>query len=411
MRGEPMTDPRVLLVVENFSVPSDRRVWQEATSLVRSGYDVTVICPRGTERDTAPYELLDGVAIHRFELDSSSGGVRSHLREYSSALLQIGRLARQLSQERRFDVVHICNPPDVVLPWLRLVLGRSGTRYVFDQHDLVPELFRTRFGTRRHPLYWASRVFERISYQLADLVIVPNESYRELALRRGRRNPGDVYVVRNGPDLARFRPLPPDDSLKRARRHLIVYAGVMGAQDGVDRALQALGLLKETRDDWYAVFAGEGECLPDLLRERDSLGLAEDVDFPGWLTGDQLLRVLSTADVCLAPEPRSPLNEVSTLIKVAEYMAMGKPVVSLDLPESRLTAGDAAAYAADNVESFAETIESLLADPNRRAEMGDLGRRRVEEKLSWRVSEEILLDAFARAAASPGRWSPAVLAD
>jgi glycosyltransferase involved in cell wall biosynthesis len=228
-------------------------------------------------------------------------------------------------------------------------------------------------------------------------VIATNESYRAVALRRGRKRPEDVFVVRNGPDLARLRPGEPDPSLRAGRAHLLAYVGVIAPQDGVDHALRALALLRERRRDWRAVFAGEGDALPELRRLASELGLSDDVEFVGWLDDEGVRRLLSTADVCVSPEPASPLNDASTMIKVAEYMAMGRPVVCYDLAESRATAGDAAVYARANDEgALADAIAGLLDDPNRREAMGRAGRLRVERVLAWEHSEGALLDAYER---------------
>ena len=304
---------------------------------------------------------------------------------------------RRLARGRPFDVVQACNPPDFLLlpAW---PLKRRGARLVFDHHDLVPELYLSRFGGRRDVLYLITRALERLTFRLADVVIATNESYRRIALTRGRKRPEDVFVVRNGPDLARLRPTDPDPSLKRGRPHLLAYVGVIAPQDGVDHALRALAALHERRDDWRAVFVGDGDALEDMRRLADELGLCEAVEFAGWQGDEGVRRVLSSADVCLSPEPRSPLNDASTMIKVAEYMAMGTPVVCYDLVESRATAGDAALYAEpDDVHAFAAAIAELLDDPDRRAAMGAAGRARVEQTLAWEHSERVLLEAYERA--------------
>ena len=400
-RGASGSRGRVLMLIENESVPADRRVWDESLALKRAGFEVAVICPQGADRDRALIERRDGIDIHRFPLPFAVGGPAGYAREYASALWHTWRIARRLARTRPFDVVHASNPPDLLLLAV-LGLRRQGARLVFDHHDLVPELCLVRFGHAGRILHRLTLAAERLSFRLADAVIATNESYRRIALTRGRKRPEDVFVVRNGPDLARFRPREPDPSLKCGRAHLIGYLGVMGVQDGIDHALRALALVARRRADWRAVFVGDGPVLPQMRELARELGLGDAVKFVGWQDDEGILRVLSTADVCLAPDPRSPLNDVSTMTKIAEYMAMARPVVSYDLTESRISAGDAAVYAeSDDVEGFAALIDDLLDDPERRSAMGAIGRERVERLLCWEHSERALTAAYARVLGEP----------
>jgi glycosyltransferase involved in cell wall biosynthesis len=396
-RGSP---PRVLILSENESVPSDRRVWDISVTLSRAGCEVVVVCPQGAEgerassTERAPFEVRDGVEIHRYPLVFANSGLGGYLREYAAAFWRTWRLVRRLQRERGFDVVHACNPPDFLL-FAAWAARRTGARLIFDQHDLTPELFLTRYGGRHRWLYRLTLLLERASFMIADAVIATNESYRRVAVVRGRKRPHEVFVVRNGPDLRRFRPLAPDDSLKRGRSLLIGYLGVMAPQDGVDHALRALALVAERRDDWHAVFAGDGQARPALSRLANQLGLQDRVEFVGWLDDREIARLLCSSDVCLAPEPRSPLNDISTMVKIAEYMAMSRPVVAYRLRESMFTAAESAIYAEPNdVASFASCIEQLLNDPHRRAAMGRLGRERVERELSWEHSQCNLAAAY-----------------
>jgi glycosyltransferase involved in cell wall biosynthesis len=385
-----------LILVENLSVPFDRRVWQEARSLRAAGYGVTVICPLGRGRDTEPHIELEGVDIHRYPLDAAGGGPLSYAREYGLALSRTSLLIRALGRVQSFDVVHACNPPDALIltAW---PLRRRGAAVVFDQHDLVPELFVSRFQ-RRGLLHRVTLVGERAAFGLADVVLSTNESYRRVALERGRKRPEDVFVVRSAPDLDRFRSTSADDSLRRGKRHLLAYLGVMGPQDGVDYALRALAVLREKRDDWHAIFVGAGDVFEQMRVFSAGLGLEGSVEFTGRVPDEDVIRVLSTADVCLAPDPKNPLNDVSTMNKIVEYMALSRPIVSYDLVEARVSAADSALYASPNdVADFARCIAELLDSPKRRAEMGRIGRERVEKELSWRRSEEQLLAAYERA--------------
>jgi glycosyltransferase involved in cell wall biosynthesis len=324
----------------------------------------------------------------------ATGGTFQYLREYAQATWRIMQIVRRLAGERHFDVVHAANPPDLLLltAW---PLRRRGAKLIFDHHDLVPELYLSRFGRGRDAVYRLTRLVERISFGLADVVISTNESYRGVALERGGRHPEQVFVVRNGPNLERFAWVEPDASLRRGKQHLIVYIGVMGPQDGVDYALRSLALLKQRRQDWHAALIGAGDAEPELRRLTRELGLEDAVEFTGWLQGSDVRRYLFSADVGLAPDPISPLNDMSTMVKIAEYMAASRPVVSFDLGESRISAGDAALYATPNDEKgFADCIEVLLDDPQRRHAMGRVGRERVEQGLSWQHSVEQLLAAY-----------------
>jgi glycosyltransferase involved in cell wall biosynthesis len=387
---------KALILVENLSVPFDRRVWQEATTLRDAGWQVHVICPQGTKRDTEPYVELDGVAIHRYPLRAATGGPAGYLKEYGSALWHTFRLARKIGP---VDVVHACNPPDLLFLVARM-LKRRGAKFVFDQHDLVPELYLSRFDRGEDFLYRAVCRLERSTYRAANVVIATNESYRQVAVERGGMAPDKVFVVRSAPAVERFQQVPPEPELKQGKAHLLCYLGVMGPQDGVDYALRALAALRDEqgRTDWHAVFVGAGDTFDDMIALADSLGLADQVEFTGRIPDADLVRYLSTADVCLSPDPRNPLNDVSTMNKVMEYMAMGKPIVSFELREARVSAGEAAVYAAANdVSEFAKLTAALLDDPGERARMGEIGKARVGGALSWARSSEALHAAYAAA--------------
>ncbi len=390
-----------LILVENLSVPTDRRVWQEARALTRAGVEVHVVCPRGEARDTEPFESREGVSIHRYVPKFAQGGLAGYAREYGSALLEMHRLVRRLARRRPFDAVQACNPPDVLFLGA-LSARRRGAAFVFDQHDLVPEQSLSHFGGRRS-VHRATLLAERLAYRLADVVMVTNDSYKEIALTRGRMHTEDVFVVRNAPDLDRFRSVEPDLALKRGKNHLIGFVGLMGPQDGVDHSLRALAALRERRTDWHALFVGEGEVVEAMQSLARELGLGEAVEFTGWMAGDRLVTALSTFDVCLAPNPKTPLNEVSTMVKLLEYMAMSRAVAAYDLPETRRTAGTAVEYATpDDPVALADAVDRLLDDPARRSEAGAEGRARIEGTLSWEHAERALLAAYERAAVVAG---------
>jgi glycosyltransferase involved in cell wall biosynthesis len=386
---------RALIFVENLSVPFDRRVWQECRALREVGYEVAVVCPQGNSQDREPYALIDGVEIHRYPLTAATGGWTGYLREYGAALWRSWRLARRLG---RFDVVHICNPPDLLF-LVALPFKRRGARMIFDQHDLVPELYLSRFGRGKDLLYRGVLALERMTYRAADVVIATNGSYRDAAIDRGGKAPESVFVVRSAPDLSRFTGGVPDPALKKGKEHLLCYLGVMGPQDGVDYALQSLVALRDLRpDDWHAVFVGGGDCFDDMRALASRLGLDEHVTFTGRIPDDELLAYLSTADVALSPDPHNPLNDVSTMNKVMEYMAMGLPIVSFELREAMVSAGAAARYVPCNhTDAFAAAASALLDDPAERQWRGRIGRERVAGALSWDHSKVALLASYAAA--------------
>lgn len=401
MTGTP-APPRILVLSENESVPSDRRVWDVCRALAGHGCQVLVVCPQGRPDERSRFEVREGIAVHRYPLRFAAGdSLPGYVREYLTAMWRSWRLVARLSARRGFDAVHACNPPDFLLlaAW---PARRRGARVLFDHHDLTPELLRMRFGERRRMLLRLALLFERASFAFADAVISTNQSYRQIAIGRGRKRPDRVFVVRNGPDLRRVPSVAGDPGLKRGRPLLIGYVGVMAPQDGVDQALRALSSISG-REDWHAAFAGDGAAKESLVALARELGLDGRVEFCGWLDDVQVTRLLRTCDVCLAPEPSSRLNELSTIVKIAEYMGAGRPLVAYALHESRLTAGDAALYATPgDIASFAARIEELLDDPARRAAMGRTGERRVRETLSWEHSERALIAAYRSVLADLG---------
>ena len=390
----------VLIVVENLPVPFDRRVWQESRALRDAGYRVTVISPQGTREHREPRVVLEGITILRYPLRAATGGPSGYLREYAAALWHTARLTLQVRASARIDVVQVCNPPDLLfLAVLPLKLER--VRFVFDHHDLVPELAESRFGDEARWLRRALLAAERWTFARADGVISTNESYRRVAIERGEKKPHEVAVVRSAPDLTRFGRRQPMPELRLGRRYLAVYVGVMGPQDGVDHALRALAHYHHDlgRTDLQTVFMGWGDATDDMIRLSEDLGISEYTTFTGRVPDDFLQSALSTADVALSPDPLNPLNDVSTMNKVVEYMAIGIPIVSFELTEARMSAANAAAYVPANDDAaFARAVRDLLDEPARRTEMAEAGRLRVAEELSWEVSRRNLLAFYARLA-------------
>jgi glycosyltransferase involved in cell wall biosynthesis len=398
---------RALIVVENNSVPFDRRVWREAQTLRDAGWSVSVISPMavryseggtGIAGEDAPYELLDGIHIYRYPLRAAEGGPLGFAREYLVAFWRTLRLARRVWRERGADVVQVCNPPDFFFPlgWLSRASGRA---FIFDHHDLVPESVASRWhGLGGAMLGLIARAAERLTMRAADVVIATNQSYREVALERGRCAPERVVVVRNGPRVDQVVRQPGDRSLRSGRRYLVGYLGIMGPQDGLELLMDAIETVVQGRGrrDVQFLLVGDGPMRPWLLEEARRRGVHEFVTLPGLAVGmDEWVRYLSAPDVCVAPEPPTAFNSRSTITKVAEYMAMGQPIVAFDLKETRHTADAAAVYVADpSGAAMADALLALLADPAQREAMATAGIARVRTTLSWESQEPELLRAY-----------------
>ncbi len=391
-----MRKGHILILVENLPVPFDRRVWMESLALTEAGYKVSVISPCPNEELDEPDKVIEGIHVYRYPPPKPTQGALSFIREFSYCYFQTRRLAREVWRTDPFDVIHSCNPPDTF--W-KLAKGykRHGVKYVFDHHDLCPELYISKFNREDvflKGLYW----LEKKQFDTADAVISTNESYRQVAIRRGGKRPEEVVVVRSGPLLSRFRRVPPDESLKRGRRHLAVYLGVMGPQDGVDYALRAVRYAVDAGlESTSFAFIGGGDSYDDLVLLSEELRLEEHVTFTGRIPDDELALYLSTAALALAPDPQTPLNDVSTMNKIIEYMAMHLPIVSFDLKESRHSAGDAAVYVTgDDEEKMGLSIKELIEDPQRRERMGRIGRERVETELAWDYGKRVLVAFYDR---------------
>ena len=389
---------RVLHLSENLPLPFDRRVWMELSALRSAGYQVSAICPMG-EAWTAPHEVIDGIHVWRYPPPPPTRGVLSYVWEFLYCWLQTARLSLVVLTRRGFDVVHAANPPDTF--WaLALIYKLMGKRYVFDHHDLCPELYLARFGEDRRGtlLHRLLGALEWAQFRTADLVISTNDSYRQVALTRGGMRADRVVVVRSGPSRERFATVRPvDPALKRGRPLLVAYLGVMAPQDGVDHLLRAAAHLVHVlgRRDVSYTLIGSGDSFEDLRALARDLRIEEVVEFTGRIPDAEVERILATADVCVCPDPRNPLNDVSTMNKILEYMACGRPIVAYDLREHRFSAGEGALYAEPNRnDDLAERIRELLDDPERRCRMGEYNRRRFLEAMAWEYSAGELLRAY-----------------
>ncbi|MBU1933608.1 MAG: glycosyltransferase family 4 protein [Candidatus Omnitrophica bacterium] len=386
---------KVLIIVENLSVPFDRRVWLEAMALNEEGFGVTVICPRF--KGEKGFEILGGIAIYRYSPPPPTSGFLSYMFEFLYCFIMTFLLSVRVFFRHGFDIIHACNPPDTFF-LIGLFYKAFGKRFYFDQHDLCPEVYLSKYGAHRKDLlYRALLLLEYLTYKTADKVIVTNNSYKEVAVSRGRLKKEKVFVVRTGPKLEMFKPASYNPELKQGRKFLVSYLGVMAPQDGVDYLLLAIDVIVRRYDRRDILFnlIGGGDSLLDLESLKDELQLNDAVKFTGRIPDKELMDYLAVSDVCVAPDPKNPLNDSSTMNKILEYMAMAKPIVSFDLKESRFSAGDAALYARPNdIHDFADKIIELIEDSDKRERMGRYGRERLKGELSWEHNKRRLLDVY-----------------
>lgn len=386
----------VLIIVENLPVPFDRRVWAEARALRDAGYLVSVICPKG-KGATAAFEILEDIHIFRHPLPVEARGALGYALEYGSALFWEFVLAFKIFRRRGFKIIHACNPPDLIFLIAAFFKRRYGTRFIFDHHDIGPELYEAKFG--RKGWMWAVMVrLERLSFKIADVSIATNHSYRTIAVERGGMAPDKVFVVRSGPDLARVRAVPADESWKKGKMFLVAYVGVIGHQEGLDLLLDGIAHIRRglRRNDIHFAIVGDGPEAPKIRKMARSMLLDDVMTFTGRIDDAMLFSVLSTAEVCVNPDRPNAMNDKSTMNKIMEYMALGKPIVQFDLTEGRYSAMDASLYARDPAD-FGNKIVELLDDPARRARMGEFGRRRVLDELHWNNEMPKLLSAYEAA--------------
>jgi glycosyltransferase involved in cell wall biosynthesis len=393
-----MSRPRKILIIEeNSSVPFDPRVWNEACSLQENGYDVTVLCPYDS-RYRLRHEVVHGVHIYRYPTPKERSGLVGYLSEYVSAIIWQSLYSWWIYLRRGFHAIQGCNPPDDIF-LVALPFKLFGVKYIFDHHDSSPDLYFAKYG-REGFLFKVQVWLEKLTYRFSDVVIATNSSYRDLALNRGGMQQEDVFIVRNGPNLNSFKAVPPCQGLKYGKRYLVGYVGNMDTQDGLDILIDvALHIKNLGRTDVHFTCVGGGPALGALRELVLKKDISNMVNFTGRVPDSELLEILSTADVCVNPDVPCRMNDISTMIKIMEYMALGKPIVQFDMKEGRFSAQESSLYADNNnqVPDFAASILWLLDNPDARQRMGKFGKDRVANELAWEYSIPHLLVAYERA--------------
>jgi glycosyltransferase involved in cell wall biosynthesis len=388
---------RVLIIVQNLPVPFDRRVWLECRALVSAGYEVSVVCPKG--KGDPAYEVVDDVRLYKYRPYAPGGSKVSFVTEYVYSFAATAWGVLKARRRGRFAVMQACNPPDIFWPIALVLRAIDRTKFVFDHHDLCPELFQSRFPDGPSLPYRGLLALERRTHRTANHVISTNDSYRAIAINRSGKAPADVTVVRTGPDPEKLKRGPADPDLRRGRKFLAAYIGVMGPQDGVDIVVRAADIVVHElgREDIAFTVIGAGDCFDELVALRDELKLDGHVEFTGRAPDELVKRILSTADIGLSPDPKNPLNDVSTMNKTMEYMSFELPVVAFDLRETRVSAGAAAVYVEPNdVHQYAQAIVDLADDAAARAQLAKIGRARVEEELAWDFQARAYLGVYER---------------
>lgn len=388
---------KILIIIENQPFPMDFRVWKEVCSLRDAGYDVVVLCPR-SKIAREGYQFLDGVHIYRHPIAKEGNGHWGYLREYTYALFWEFLYSWWIYLRRGFHVIQGCNPPDDIF-LVSLPFKLLGVKYIFDHHDVNPELYLSKYG-KKDLFYKVQLWLEKSTFRCSDVVMATNSSYREIAMTRGGVRADNIFVVRNGPNPESFRAVPPNPALKQGKRYLVGYVGVMNSQDGLDILLDvALRIKNLGRRDIHFTCVGGGPELPTLRKMIQEKQLEDMVTFTGFIPDAEMVEILSTADVCVNPDRPCQMNSMSTMIKIMEYMALGKPIVQFDGTEGRFSAQEASLYSNgnDGVVDFAEKILWLLDHPEERERMGQFGRRRVEKELAWEYSVQNLLAAYEKA--------------
>jgi glycosyltransferase involved in cell wall biosynthesis len=388
---------RILMLLENLPYPQDVRVRREATALAAAGYRVSVICPAAPGQPSR--ETVNGVRVYRYAPPRTASGFLGYLWEYGYSMAASFTISLSIFFGEGFDAVHAHNPPETFV-FIAMFYKLFGKRFVFDHHDLSPEMYQARFpGTGNRIVHAVLVWLEKITCCFADHIIATNESYKKVEMDRDHVPESHISVVRNGIELNRLHPVEPDPVLRWKAKTIIGYVGVMGFQDGVDYLLRALHHLVHDlgRTDFYCALIGGGDAWPNLKKLVSELALDEYVWLPGFVFGEELRRYLSAADICVVPDPSNPYNDRSTMVKIMEYMALGKPIVAFDLPEHRFSARQAAVYVRGNDEvAFARAVAELMDDPLRRERLGAFGKQRIKNELAWDFSVPKLLAVYRK---------------
>lgn len=391
-----LLNKHILIIVENLPVPFDRRVWQEANALKEAGADVSIICPK-MDTYVSKFETINGISIYRHPLPEAKG-LLGYLIEYPIAIFWWFILSFKIFLKNRFDVIHGCNPPDLIFI-VAIFYKLFGVKFVFDHHDVNPELYISKFG-KKDFFYHLMVFLEKLTFSVANFSIATNNSYRDIAIKRGGMNSNNVTVVRSGPNLERMKIVPSDETLKKGRKYFVGYVGVIGEQEGVDLLLESIKFLSQQRQDIQFGIAGRGPHLDYLKELSKELGISEYVDFYGRVSDEKLLEILNTADICVNPDKPTEMNDISTMNKIMEYMSLAKPIVQFDLKEGRYSARDASLYAKNgDCIDFANKIIELLDDEPKRIKMGIIGFERVKNELSWNYEKENLINFYKKVTA------------
>lgn len=396
-----MTERSCVIIVENLPVPFDRRVWQEALALRQAGWKVSVICP-ATERYSKSRAEIDGIAIYRHPLPLEARGASGFLVEYSAALFHEFRLLFKVWRERGFQVIQACNPPDLIF-LVALPFKLFGKRFIFDHHDVNPELFEAKFG-KRGLMHKLLLLAEKLTFKSADLVVSANSTFRDIAIQRGGKRPDDVITVYSIPDKSRMRRVPADTTLHRGKRLLLGYIGIIGDQDGVDHMVRAIDYLVRERNftDFRAVIVGDGPALASVQELATELNLEDYITFTGYLSGDALLKTVSAFDIGVIPDPVNEYNDKISMNKVFEYSALGIPSVAYPLSETRRLLGAAGIFArgADPAD-LANACFTVMADEDLRKRCGAAAATLAATSFSWDRESRKYVGAFERLIPAP----------
>ena len=389
-----------VIVVENLPVPFDRRVWQEAQALHRAGWTVSVICPTN---DHFPklFEVIDDIAIYRHPLPAEGRGALAYFHEYSTALFHEFRLLFKVHRERGFSIIQACNPPDLIF-LAALPFKLMGKRFIFDQHDVSPELFVVKFGKKGF-LYRALMFFERMSYVMADHVITANATFKDIAISRGGKAPSKVEVVYGVPDRKRIHRVEPEPGLHGGRKFVLGYLGIINEQDGVEHLVRAVAHLVKVKGfhDFRAVVVGSGPALELVRALARSLGVEDFLSFPGYLNGEALLAHISAFDIGVIPDPLNEANDLMSMNKVFEYCTLGIPTACYPLKETKRLLGNAGVYApSPDPVGLAEACLSLMQDELLRSRSGAAAAKLSAEKFLWENEARKYVATYERALSS-----------